>query len=200
MQWPPSGTFDAKAVSLWSRPPQEQQPYIPDFADNDDLKKAFAIELAQGVNPFVAALNILDQDTPKALWASVNWISDIAVIGYRDVYLKTVKAVEKPLDKSEILLKVKAFAEEKDIHGRYLVEAKDRLNAWKLYSDIQGYTGKVDISTTVNNSTENNFTKIVLVKPDPKTIEHQASNLNSKSEIFNKDAEPIKLKLVGGVS
>lgn len=193
MNWQhPSGSFE---VSPWQKA-QEPQQYVPDFADSDDLKKAFAIELAQGVNPFEAALRILDNDTPKALWASINWVSDVAVIGYRDVYLQTLKSVEKPLDKSEILSKIKSFAEDKDLHGRYLVDAKERLNAWRLYSDISGFTGnKIDINAT-NNFTENNVTKIVLVKPEPQSKIIEASNLNSKSEMLNEDVAPIKLKLV----
>lgn len=198
MSWQhPTGTF---TPSPWQQPQEPPQAYVPDFADSDDLKKAFAIELAQGVNPFEAALTILDNDTPKALWASINWTSDIAVMGYRDAYLKTLKSVEKPLDKSEILSKIRAFAEDKDYHGRYLVDAEERLKAWKLYSEVAGFIGnKIDINAT-NNYTENNVTKIVLVKPEPhiKTIE--ASNLNSKSEMTNEGVALPKLKLVGGSS
>ena len=191
----PTGTF---TPSPWQQQPSPQQEFVPDFADSDDLKKAFAIELALDVEPFRAALKVLDDDTPKALWASQNWPNDIAVIGYRDGYLKTLKAVEKPLDKSEILSKIRAFAEDK-INGHFAVEAKERLNAWKLYAEISGFTGNnAAVDNTVNN-VQNNLVKIVLVKPDSKTIDHQVPNTNSKSEMSNELSLP-KLKLVGGGS
>jgi hypothetical protein len=194
----------ADDTTPWSRakPAQAPAPSRPDFADDPDLKIAYGIELAKEPDAFRAALILFKDVVTSSLWASTHWIKDPAVIASRDIYANTLKNNTKPLDKIELLSKVLAFADEKDINGHHLVEAKERLNALKLYSEIQGFTGKVDINAstnTINNT--NNLMKITLVKPEVrdapiKTIE--ASNI--KSEMSNEDLPLIELKLVGGGS
>lgn len=194
MDW----SFNAKAVE----PAQEVfSPWaetVPAYANNDELKQSFAIELAKGLQPFDAGLATFEGDASKALWASVHWARDVVVIAIRDAYLSAQKAVEKPLDKETLLARILAFADERDNQGRPLVEAKDRLGAFRLYSDIAGFTGKVDIDASTNNFM-NKTVNLVMVKPEPttKTIQHSS---NIKSEILNKNIPPIKLKLVSGNS
>ena len=138
----------------------------------------------------------------KALWVASNWLNDPIVIASRDAYTQTLQEQQKPLDKQTLLAKILAFHDEKDINGKPLVDAKERLNALRLYSEVSGFTGKIDINASTNNTVNNNvnkFTKIVLVSPEkePETIE-QASNIKSKMQ--NENIPSIPLKLVGGVN
>jgi hypothetical protein len=169
----------------------------PSYQDDEGLKKQFGIELAKAANPFEAACKIF-VDTSQALWASVNWLADPIVIAARDVYTKTVELSSPPLDKEQLAAKVLSLADEKILRDgvwRPTIEAKDRIAALKLYSDILGYTGKVDIDASTKTFTHNEMT-IKFVKPEvkePKLV-NQASNV--KSEILNDHASPISLKLV----
>lgn len=195
--------FDATAVEPQQMAGLPAGPWAtvvpkPEYADNDQLKQSFAIELAKGLQPFDAGLIIFDGDASKALWVSVHWVKDISVVAYRDMYISAQKAVEKPLDKEALLAKLLTFADERDNHGRPVVEAKDRLGALRLYSDILGFTGKTNIdASTTNNSFANKTVNLVMVKPDTKTIDHAP---NIKSEMQNENEPLIKLKLVGGNS
>lgn len=188
-------------ISPWGQPVAIVEPPKPDFADNVELKKAYGAALGKGLEPFKAGLEIFNAETAKALWIATHWLTDPIVLAARDAYAQTVRELAKPLDKEELLARILAFHDEKDLHGRPLVEAKERLNALRLYSEVAGFTGKIDINASTNNTTNNTvnkLTKIVLVsgsKDAPKTID-QASN--SKSKIQNENALSIPLKLVGG--
>jgi hypothetical protein len=198
MEWPKPTVFDANNtapwVSSWGTPTPIEPAAKPDFADNEELKKAYGIALGRGLDAFNAAMDVFNQELPKSLWASLNWIKDPIVIATKDAYLATLKKVQKPLDKEELLAEVLANA-------RTSVEDKDRVAFFKLYSDIAGYTGKIaiDASTTNNNNTQNNLTQIVLVKGNAeerlpaKTI---SPDTNNKSRIQNNGLP--QLKLVGG--
>lgn len=162
-------------------------------ADETDTKKLFGIELAKGhYNPFQAALAVFPHDSRKALYASINWLNDPIVIASRDIYLKTLKEAPVILDKETLAAKVLKIAEEKNIDGtRYLVDARERINALKLYADIAGYTGKVEIDASTKNFTHNEMRiKIVPSKKleEIKTIEND--------KIENEDDNPLKLKLI----
>lgn len=196
--WPVQS--NTATVSPWATANNVSEQPKPDYADDKSLKQMFAIALARGLKPFDAGLEVFNGDTIKALWVSVHWIIDIQVIALRDAYLSSQKTVEKPLDKEQLLARIMAFAEEKDIYGRPLVEAKERLNAYRLYSDISGYTGKIDINASTNNNFVNKTVNLVMVKAGDnkspmKTIDQSP---NVKSEIPNEGAPTIKLKLVGG--
>ena len=96
MEWPKPTVFDARNTAPWVTPngwgqTQSQPLARPDFADDEELKKAFGIELGRGKDSFNAGLEIFDQAMPKALWASVHWAKDPIVIASRDTYLKTMK-------------------------------------------------------------------------------------------------------------
>ncbi len=201
MEWPNPTVFDARNVAPWVTPKpvnngwtnQPSQPLPrPDFADDEELKKAFGIELGRGKDSFNAGLEIFDQAMPKALWASVHWAKDPIVIASRDAYALTLKKLAKPLAKEELLWEVLEGA-------RASIEDKDRVQFLKLYSDIAGFTGKIAIDASTNNNTTNNtLTKIVLVKgsQEPTTINNKAPDMNNQSKIQN--SLPT-LKLVGGL-
>ena len=197
MEWPKPTVFDANNTAPWVASwgnPQPSAPIVkPDFADNEELKKAYGIALGRGLDAFNAAMEVFEQDLPKSLWASLNWIKDPIVIGSRDAYVQTLKKAQKPLDKEELLAEVLEQA-------RFAPEFKDKASLLKLYSEIAGYTGKIaiDASTVNNNNTQNNLTQIVLVKGNAeerlpaKTIAPD----NNKSRISNNGLP--QLKLVGG--
>ena len=199
MEWPNPTVFDARNVAPWVTPQpivnawtsKESQPLPrPDFADDEELKKAFGIELGRGLDSFNAGMAIFDQVMPKALWASVHWAKDPIVIASRDAYVITLKKAAKPLDKEELLAEVLENA-------RFAPEFKDRAAFLKLYSEISGFTGpKIAIDASTNNTTNNSLTKIVLVKGsnEPETI--KAPVMNNQSKIQN---SLPNLKLVGGL-
>lgn len=195
-------TFDARVDvnDPWKIPVEPLEPPKPDFADDEELKRAYGIELAKGSDGFKAGMEIFNLEMPKALWAASHWLTDPIVIAAKDAYSQTFRKLQKPLDKEELLSKILAFHDEKDLYGRPLVEAKERLNALRLYSEVIGFTGKINIDASTNTTTNNtnNTTKIVLVKPEaPKTIEQVP---NDKSRIINDHTASIPLKLVGGVN
>lgn len=173
----------------------------PAYQSDEKLKKQYGIELAKAQNPFEAGCKVFGEETNKALWVSFNWANDPIVIASRDIYLKTVELSQPLLDREQLAAKVLVLAEGEKvlINGKLIatVEPKDRLAAYKLYSDIAGYTGKVEIDSSTTNITNNELT-IKLVRADDKkpVVIDNAPNLNSKSEMTNEDQSPIKLKLV----
>jgi len=186
--------------SPWQIAPLE----TPAYQSDENLKKQFGVELAKAANAFEAACKLAGDDTSKALWISFNWLNDPVVVASRDVYLKTVELSSPPLDRDQLAAKVLALAEEKIlISSGQLVpvaETKDRIAALKLYSEILGYTGKVEIDNSTKTFTHNEMI-IKLVKPEVKAaavVIDQAPNI--KSEIANENPSPITLKLVAGGS
>lgn len=179
---------------------QQIQKVIPEYQNDENLKKLYGVELAKGSNPFEAAKTVLGEND-KAVWASFNWLSDPVVLASRDVYLKTLQASVPPLDREQLAARVLSMAEGEPIERNGVrlptIEAKDRISAFKLYSEILGYTGKVEIDNSTKTFNTNNELKIVLVRPADKkpTVIDQAPNV--KSEIMNdKTPLPISLKLV----
>lgn len=160
---------------------------VPIIENEIEKKKLFGIELAKNhPNVFEAALAALENNTTHALWAANNWQNDTIVIASRDLYANTLGVKSKLLDKEQLALKLLNVAEEK-LHGRYLVEAKDRLKALELYCKLQGFLNDTPVSTN-NNLTE---IKIVLVKPqkeETKTIDVVPTNIEPIS--------PVSIKLV----
>ena len=175
------------------------EPVLQAYQTDEELKKKYGVELAKANNPFEAACKLFDEaETSKALWVSFHWLNDPVVVAARDVYLKTVAETAKPLDREQLAAKVLALSEEKILLNgvmRPTIEAKDRIAALKLYSDILGYTGKVEIDNSVTNNTLNEMT-IKLVRPDAAKPTVIIDNPNPKSEIVNNEPSPISLKLV----
>lgn len=161
---------------------------------SDELKKAFGIELAKGVEPFKAACNC-GQTTSQALRFSQNLINDPVVQAAKTAFLKASETSDLLLDKDQLAARLLKMADEKHANGAfYILDSKDRLKALELYAEVRGYTGKlaVDASTKTFNHTQ---MVIKFVKPDvkeekqPVTVENEETdNLNIKS--------PLKLKLV----
>jgi hypothetical protein len=176
---------------------------VPEYQTDEKLKQAFGIELAKTTNPLDAACKITDNDQSKALWISFNWLNDPVVVASRDIYLKTLELSTPPLDKEQLAAKVLALADEKILSHKLgclvpVAETKDRIAALKLYSEILGFTGKVEIDNSSKTFTHNEMT-IKLVKAEerkPTVIEH-APNVKSENV---EHVSPITLKLVSGVS
>lgn len=197
----PTGGWSAAVppVSPWTV--GVKAPEVQAYQTDENLKKQFGIELAKATNPFEAGCRVFGEETSKALWVSFNWLTDPIVVASRDIYLKTVELNQPPLDKEQLAAKVLALAEgekvERDGVKRPTIEAKDRIAAYKLYSEILGYTGKVEIDASTKNFTHNEMV-IKLVKAEDKkvTVIDQAPKSELKNEISN---SPITLKLVGGV-
>lgn len=174
---------------------------IPTYQTDENLKKQYGIELAKNSNAFEAACNLFGEETNKALWVSFNWLTDPIVIANRDIYLKTVSLSQPSLDREQLAAKVLALADEKILKNGVMIpisETKDRIAALKLYSDILGFTGKVEIDNSTNNNLNVKEMTIKLVKADTKeaVVINQAPNV--KSEIGHKSL-PVTLKLVSGV-
>ena len=166
----------------------------PDYFDCDEaLKKAFGRELVKH-RPFEAACKVIPESTTKALWVSNNWMNDPIVIEARQA-LEAAELNKPILDKEQLAAKVLQFAEEKNADGtKYLVEAKDRIAALKLYSEIAGYTGKIDIDASTKTFTHNEMV-IKLVKPDVKK-EAKTIDLKPVEETTIENPLPLKIKLV----
>ena len=185
-------TFNAKVVNPWQSPAPVEPVPRPDFADNEELKKIFGIALAKGFAAFEAGLEVFKDETAKALWISLNWLNDPNVIAAKDAYLKSLKKLEKPLDKDELLAEVLHAARVAD-------EDKDRATLYKLYSDIAGFTGKAADSAINFNTNTTNVMQIKLVGGSEKSKTIEAPNTKSKMQNDEVPSLP-KLKLVGGSS
>lgn len=185
-------------VSPWTvnAAPQDVKPA---YQSDENLKKQFGIELAKSTSPFEAGCKVFGEETNKALWASFNWVIDPIVIASRDIYLKTVELSQPPLDKEQLAAKVLALAEGEKVERNGVklstIEAKDRIAAYKLYSEILGYTGKVEIDASTKNFTHNEMIiKLVKAEDRKTTVIDQVPKSELKNEINN---SPITLKLVG---
>lgn len=192
---PNNGWGSQPVVAPWA---VTQAPAPQPYQTDENLKKQFGIELAKSTNPFEAGCKVFGDETSKALWASVNWMTDAIVIASRDAYIKTLELSLPPLDKEQLAAKVLALADEKILKNGVAyptIEAKDRIAAFKLYSEIMGYTGKVEIDNSTK-TINNNKLEIILVKAEEKKpVVIDAPNV--KSKILNEDApSPISLKLV----
>lgn len=196
----PSGGWN-DVVSPWTV--GKNNPAVQAYQSDENLKKNFGIELAKSANPFEAACKIFGEETSKALWVSFNWLNDAIVIASRDIYLKTVELNQPILDKEQLAAKVLALADEKILkNGVYIptIEAKDRIAALKLYSDIAGFTGKVEIDNSTKTFQHNEMV-IKLVKSEENKPVVINNTPNVKTETSNENFNsPITLKLVGGAS
>lgn len=202
MTWqPPSGSFVAEPLPIKTvfQPWPKQEIASAEINSSDlawrndtELKKLFGIALAKHAKPFEAALEVFLENTNKALWVSFNWLADPLVVSTKDAYAQNIELNEKLLDKSQLSARLLKFADEKDPTGRfYLCEAKDRLAAFKLFAEVQGFIGKAaDVS--INNNFTNNELKITLVKPQ-KIEEVVATVIEQEPEAVTL---PVNLKLV----
>ena len=185
--------------------PAPPQPEVrPAFADDEAKKQAFGIELAKQENnsdgAFKAALIVFEDQTGPSLWAAHHWINDPFVIAQRDIYLKTLKSVEKPLDKTELAAKLLALADERvERNGQkfHVHEAKDRIAALKAYAEVLGYTGnKVNIDNSTNSFNNNNRMELYLVKSDNQNEQKVIESTVEEHATVDLDVVPIEIKLV----
>ena len=198
----PTDTFVAVNLqSPWSQVVDEVSAKSRPYEHDETLKKQFGIELAKAKNPFEAACVLAGTDTSMALWISQNWLTDPIVIANRDIYVQTVERSQPPLDKEQLAAKVLALAEEKTLNRQGVpvpsVEPKDRIAAFKLYSEIMGYTGKIEIDQSNKTTTiTNNEIQIKLIRPKEELIDVTPKQVqNAKSNINDEDM-PVTLKLV----
>lgn len=172
-------------------------PQVTSWKDNEDLKQAFGVALAQNFkNSFEAACSIFGKETNKALWASTKWLDDPVVIKAKEEYCAITTVKEDLLDKVSLSRKLLSFAEETIIFNgeiRYAAEGKDRLAAYKLYADIQGFITKDSINTTINNQPR--FMEIKFVEPDKKEVVKTIEHESKVDDVL--ENSPVKLKLVG---
>jgi hypothetical protein len=197
----PSGDWQEKIEpkAPWQKASTEP---APAWQSDEDLKKQFGIELAKSTNSLDAAYKVFADEPNKAVWVSWNWLNDPIVVASKDIYLKTVELSSPPLDREQIAAKALAIADEKILkNGQWIptVEAKDRLAAIRLYTDILGYTGKVEIDNSKKYINNNTMT-IKLVKAEEKKPVTINNAPIVKSEIATEIPSPITLKLVGGAS
>lgn len=181
--------------SFFEALPLEQVRLLEPWQEDSDCKRLFGVELAKGLKPFEAALNVVEQNANRAMWVSHYWLTDPEVIAARDVYKKSLGDQKSLLDKDGLAVKLLKLADEKDPSGKfYLNEAKDRLAALKLYAEVQGYIGKIDINASTNVNNVNNKLELILVKAPNKEKLIEAESV-SEPEI-EVPKTPIELKLV----
>lgn len=191
---PPEPIFDATPKPVnngwgnpWAAQPQEQ--WKPEWHDNIDKKKAFGTQLGKGHRPYDAALIAFDNDQKGSLWALTVWLRDPIVLEAREIAENSIKL----LDKEELCVKLLKMADEK-INGVFVHEMKDRTALLKLYAEIQGHIGKVNIDMSKNNFT-NNEMKITFVEAEQE--KHEIKTIEHRKVTDLENALPINLKLVG---
>lgn len=168
----------------------------PDFADDEQLKRLFGIELAKDhPNPFAAASIILE-NASHALWAANNWISDPIVVATRDAYKAEAETKSLLLDKEALAAKLLKFEAEKNPKNPAfpLHDSKDRIAVLKLYAEVMGFIGKFDLSTTNNFSHNEMQIKFVTAKQEQKIIEHRMDE--NPSDIDSIQPLPLNIKLI----
>jgi hypothetical protein len=176
-----SDIFEIKPQLPWQSKPL--------WADDEARKKLFGAELANHEKPFDAACIIFEKTT-DALWAANNWLTDPIVLTAKNAHQSATNL--NLLDKDALAHKLLKFAEEKDRTGQfYIVDAKDRLAALRLYAEIQGYIGKVDLHSTQNFI---NAMTIKFVKPENNNIKTIDEPIVEKKD--NVHPLPLNIKLV----
>ena len=181
MKWLKPDTFE---VSPWLK---VQQPKIPPWSGDSEKKKLFAAELAKNPNPLEAANKIFWQPE-DAMWVVNNWLRDPVVLAAKKEF---EQPVTKLLDKDALACKLLKFSEEKDRTGQfYIVEAKERLAALRLYAELQGFIGnKVDIST-------NNYINGMIVKFVSPEKQNDNKIIEGSIKTIDENPLPLNVKLV----
>lgn len=189
-----SDTFEVAPGNSWQTP-SPAQIARPDFADDEAKKKLFGIELAKAETPLNAAKSFFNDDA-HAMWAIKNWLNDPVVVASKDVYLKTLDDKETLLDKEGLAALLLRTSQEKTPNGFYQLEAKERINALRLYADIMGFTKPlIDMSKKTFNYNE---MRVTFVEPSNENDAPKVSNapVIDHGEIQNSN-DGVKIKLVG---
>ena len=188
--WKSDTYFEVETPSPWSIPAMPSELQKPDWYGDIDKKVAFATRLGKGDRPLDAALFVFEKQS-DALQAVQLWSRDPLVVETRE----KVESETNLLDKDALSRKLLKFADEKTPAGNPIHESKDRIAAYKLYAEIQGYIGKINIDASQKTFNSNAMT-ITLVeaeqeqKTEIKTIEHR--ELAPLDNVLD-----IDLKLVG---
>lgn len=165
----------------------------PHIENEEELKKAFGMQLAAGKQPFEAALTVTNSNTNISLWICQRWINDPIVIASKDLSLKSVYNPEELLDAEELAANLLRMANEKDkTNTFYLLEGKDRIATLKLYAEVRGLIGKQAVDQSTKNFTYN---KMVVKFVSPEKKEEIVDNSNDV-QLPNNNKSPLKLKLV----
>ena len=178
-----------ESIMIWQRPSGTfsvgiEPAYRTDFAK----KQQFGQLLKSGLKPFEAAIKLFE-DTSAALWVSENWPNDPVVAQTAAIEEKSLKL----LDKEALAAKVLAFADEKDISGRfYINESPERLKALELYAKIAGHIVKENVVVPITN--DNRTMNIRLVSPEKKVLENNVV----EAQVIEPPANvvPMRVKLV----
>lgn len=172
----------------WTPPKNE----IPEWADDEEKKKLFGIELAKGHNsPFQAACAVFE-DSGHALWASINWINDAVALAARDLYLKTVLADATLLDKDQLAARILQFADSVTPNGYPALEPEIRLKSFELYAKIRGY-----LKDGNNNSSNFTFNEMkVVVVSSEKPQQESIAQASIEEEVIEAEViEPLPLRI-----
>lgn len=162
----------------------------PVIENEMETKRAFGLALAQGKNPFDAALSVCGDQTNVALFISQKWLNDPIVIATRQ---NTVDNHNELLDAEELAAKLLKMSEEKDrTNTFYVLEGKDRVALLKLYAEVRGMIGKTAIDQSSKNFTYNSMV-VKFVAPDKKEIIPLPNDLPNEQ---NNKLPAVKLKLV----
>lgn len=177
------------SVNPWKLPPSTSTWSIDRPKEIDaEKKKIFGERLAKGDKPYDAAIFAFG-DQATALWATQYLLRDPLVIETRENVENSVNL----LDKDQLSVKLLKFADEK-VDGRFIHESKDRLAALKLYAEIQGHIGKVNVDLS-KNTFNNNEMKITFVDAES---EEKKQELTIIENNVQEDLDlGIDLKLVG---
>lgn len=157
----------------WHIPPTPVEQPKPAWYADEAKKIAFGTRLGKGDKPLDAALFVFDNRMADGLWACSNWVRDPLVVETRE----SVENQINLLDKDQLSAKLLKIAEERNAQGYPIHDAKDRATFYKLYAEIQGFVGKVNIDAS-QKTFNNNSMQITLVEAEPekeiatKVIEH----------------------------
>lgn len=139
-----------------------------------EQKMRFARQLATGVHPFKAALEVLGEGrTSEAVAVHKDWSND-------PVVLDEIERIKKELGDS-LLISKEDYAEEVRSMAKSCKDEKAKVSLMNLYAEIRGFIGKNALVQV------NNVTNRVLV------VHSKGSN-----EDWGKNLEEQQLRLVRG--
>jgi hypothetical protein len=123
----------------------------PDVTGPDELalKHKFAEALLRDPHePYRAAVLVFGSDSRRALAASQNWVFDLDVLARQADLLETFGADKFLPEKAEVARRIYQV-------GETATDNKDKLAAYKLYSELRGFVPKGDGNSTNVNVTLN---------------------------------------------
>jgi hypothetical protein len=151
---------------------ESSQPF--EFENESELKSAFAYLLVKTNDKFKAALQLVQNDIPKALWIAQHWANDVEVLQAK------VSLIEAGDDMA--MLPTKAdLARSLWEMGHSCEHADDRIKALKLFGDVCGYIDKPAPVTTVTV----NQNKVMVVEDHGNNDDWQAKAIAQQQNLIN---------------